>query len=179
MSAHWRNEFKQNFFASNLMPENGSDVVLTIKEVRPEELMNTDGQRKHSLVCYWAEQALPMVLNKTNCRVIAKLLRENDYTKWGGHRIQLYVDHAVKAFGETVDGLRVRAKLPEDAKVACEVCGQFIAPSFGMNVSQLAAYTKKKYGKAMCADCAKAQTAAERKTEKTGKTDQGGEKNET
>lgn len=165
---HWRNEFKQNFFGSNLMPENGSDLVLTIREVKPEDLMNTDGQRKHSLVCYWAENALPMVLNKTNCRTISKLLKENDYSKWAGHKIQVFVDHNVRAFGEVVDGLRIRDKLPEDVKVKCDDCGKLIAAAFGMTVSQVAAYTRKKYGKALCSECAKA--AADNK--------KGGAKNE-
>ena len=98
--------------------EAGNDMILTISKVQPEELTTTDGKTKHGLVCYWAEDQLPMVLNKTNAAAIAKLLKENDYTKWAGHRIQIYVDHQVKAFGEIVDGLRIRKKLPEgmDAK---------------------------------------------------------------
>ena len=155
--SHWRNEFEQNFFGSNLMPENGSDKVLTIREVKPEELMNTDGKRSHALVCHWKEDALPMVLNKTNCRTISRLLKENDYTKWSGARIQVYVDHNVRAFGEIVDGLRIRNKLPEDAKIKCEACGKLIEAAFNMSVSQLAAYTKKKYKRCLCAECAQAQ----------------------
>ena len=159
---HWRNEFKSNYLGSHLMPE-GKDMILTISKVQPEDLMTTDGSTKHGLVCYWVEDQLPMVLNKTNARQIAKLLKENDYTKWTGHRIQIYIDHTVKAFGETVDGLRIRKKLPETVQIACEECGQFITPAFNMSPSQLAAYTKKKYGKTMCAECAKEK--------KEGKTD--------
>lgn len=154
---HWRNEFKSNYFGSHLMPENGKDVILTIKEAKPEELMTTDGSTKHSLVIYWKEDQLPMVLNKTNARQIAKLLKENDYTKWSGKRVQIYVDHKVKAFGDVVDGLRIRSKLPEDVQVFCEECGQKITPAFNMKPTDLAAYTKKKYGKKLCADCAKAK----------------------
>ena len=158
---HWRNEFKSNYFGSHLM-EQGKDAILTISKVQPEELMTTDGSSKHSLVCYWAEDQLPMVLNKTNARQIAKLLKENDYTKWSGHKIQIYVDHQVKAFGETVDGLRIRKKLPEDVKIPCEECGQMIAPAFSMSATQLSAYTKKKYGKNLCAECAKEKKEAEK-----------------
>ena len=171
-TCHWRNEFKQNFFGSNLMPANGSDVVLTIREVRPEDLMNTDGQKKHSLVCYWQENALPMVLNKTNCRTISKLLKENDYSKWAGHRIQVFVDHHVKAFGEVVDGLRIRDKLPEDAKIKCEECGKLISAAFGMTISQVAAYTKKKYGRTLCSECAKAVNGKDKKDGKEGATNE-------
>lgn len=156
---HWRNEFTSNYFGSHLMPD-GKDMILTISKVQPEDLMTTDGNKKHGLVCYWAEDQLPMVLNKTNAAQIAKLLKENNYTKWAGHRIQIYVDHKVKAFGEIVDGLRIRKKLPEDVKIPCEECGQFIVPAFNMSVTQLAAYTKKKYGKTLCAECAKEKKEA-------------------
>lgn len=163
---HWRNEFKSNYFGSHLMPGN-SDVVLTIKKVQPEDLMSTDGSKKHSLVCYWEENQLPMVLNKTNCRVIAKMYHENDYTRWTGKRLQIYVDHNVKAFGDTVDGLRIRPKVPEEVKIACSECGQYLTPGFGMTPSQLAAYTKQKYKRCLCAECA--QSAA-----KGGKKDKEG-----
>ena len=156
---HWRNEFTSNYFGSHLMPD-GKDMILTISKVQPEDLMTTDGNKKHGLVCYWAEDQLPMVLNKTNAAQIAKLLKENNYTKWAGHRIQIYVDHKVKAFGEIVDGLRIRKKLPEDVKIPCEECGQFISPAFNMSVTQLAAYTKKKDGKSLCAECAKEKKEA-------------------
>lgn len=157
---HWRNEFTSNYFGSHLMPA-GKDMVLTISKVQPEELTTTDGGKKHGLICYWQEDQLPLVLNKTNARQIAKLLKENDYTKWSGHRIQIYVDHAVKAFGETVDGIRIRKSLPEDVKIACAECGQMIAPAFSMSAAQLAAYTKQKYGKALCAECAQAKNKKE------------------
>lgn len=154
---NWRTEFKSNYLGSHLMP-NGQDMILTIKEVKAEELMSTDGKEKHSLVCYFQEKdVLPMVLNKTNCRQIAKLYHENDYLKWSGKRISVYVDHGVKAFGDTVDGLRIRNKVPEDVKIACEECGQFLTPGFNMTPSQLAAYTKKKYGACLCAECAQAK----------------------
>lgn len=157
---NWRTEFKSNYLGSHLMP-NGQDMILTIKEVRAEELMSTDGKEKHSLVCYFQENGvLPMVLNKTNCRTIAKLFKENDYLKWSGKRISVYVDHAVKAFGDTVDGLRIRNKIPEDVKIACEECGQILKPGFNMTPTQLSAYTKKKYGKCLCAECAQAKAGA-------------------
>lgn len=156
---HWRNEFKSNYLGSHLLTD-GQDKILTIKKVVADDLQATDGTKKHSLVAYFVENELPMVLNKTNCRIIAKMLKENDYTKWAGHRIAVYVDHNVKAFGDVVDGLRIRPKVPEDVKVACEECGQILQPAFNMAASQLAAYTKKKYGKTLCADCATAKAEA-------------------
>lgn len=151
---HWRNEFTSNFFGSHLMPANGGDMVVTIRSCGPENLTTTDGSQKRSLVLHFEGDILPLVLNKTNARQIAKLLKENDYTKWAGHRIQLYVDHKVKAFGEIVDGIRIRPKLPEDVKIKCAMCKKDVAPAYNMTPSELVAYTNKKYGKKICADCA-------------------------
>ena len=160
MIHHWRNEFKSNYLGSHLMT-NGQDMILTIKSVVADDLQATDGTKKHSLVASFVEPGvLPMVLNKTNCRTIAKLYHENDYTRWAGKRISVYVDHNVKAFGDTVDGLRIRPKVPEDVKVACTECGQILKPAFNMSVSQLSAYTKKKYGACLCAECAQAKADA-------------------
>ena len=79
-----------------------------------------------------------------------------------GKRIQLYLKPGVRnpRTGETGDGIRIRAKIPEDIKIACEVCGQFVTPAFNMSVSQLVTYTKKKYGKILCAECAKEKKEA-------------------
>ena len=151
---HWRNEFPSNFFGSHLMPANGEDLIVKIKGCGPENLTTTDGSSKRSLVLHFEGDILPLVLNKTNARQIAKLLKENDYTKWAGHRIQLYVDHKVKAFGEIVDGIRIRPKLPEAVTVKCAMCKKEVKPAYNMTPSELVAYTAKKYGKKICAECA-------------------------
>ena len=72
---------------------------------------------------------------------------------WAGKRVQIYAT-TTKFGGDTVECLRIRKDPPEDVRIACEECGQFITPAFNMTVTQLAAYTKKKYGKQICAECA-------------------------
>ena len=138
----------------------GKDMVLTIRQVKKEMVTGADGKKEECIVCYWQEDQKPMILNVTNCKMIAKLLKTPYIELWAGHRIQIGAE-VVSAFGEKVEALRVRKTLPEEAKIACEVCGQFIQPAFNMSASQLAAYTKKKYGKSMCAECAKDQKEAE------------------
>ena len=75
---------------------------------------------------------------------------------WAGKRVQIYAS-TTKFGGDTVECLRIRKDPPEEVQIPCEECGQMITPAFSMNVSQLAAYTRKKYGKTMCAECAKAK----------------------
>ena len=110
------------------------------------------------MVCYWREREKPMILNSTNAKMIQKLLKTPYIEEWSGHRIQIGVE-MVKAFGEIVDALRVRNFLPEEKAVKCECCGEDIKPAHGMNSAQLAAYTRSKYGRALCAACATKEAA--------------------
>ena len=156
---HWKKLINPDYLgAYSLDP--GKDMVLTIKVVRKEMITGTDGKKEECIVCYWQEEQKPMILNVTNCKMIAKLLKTPYIERWAGHRIQIGAE-VVSAFGEKVEALRVRKTLPEDVSVACEECGQFIQPAFNMSATQLAAYTKKKYGKVLCAECAQAKKEAE------------------
>ena len=134
--------------------EPGQDMVLTIKSVGKELITGTGGKQEECIVCHWQENQKPMILNVTNCKTISKLLKTPYVEKWAGHRIQIYAT-TTKFGGDTVECLRIRKDPPEDVKIACEECGQMIAPAFSMSATQLAAYTKKKYGKNLCAECAK------------------------
>ena len=149
---HWKKLINPDYLgAYSLDP--GKDMVLTIKTVRKEMVTGADGKKEECIVCYWQEDQKPMILNVTNCKTISKLLKTPYIERWAGHRIQIGAE-IVSAFGEKVEALRVRKNLPEDVHIACEECGQFIQPAFNMSVTQLAAYTKKKYGKQLCAECA-------------------------
>ena len=152
---HWKKLINPDYLgAYSLDP--GKDMVLTIRQVKKEMVTGADGKKEECIVCYWQEEQKPMILNVTNCKMIAKLLKTPYIERWAGHRIQIGAE-VVSAFGEKVEALRVRKTLPEETKIACEECGQFISPAFQMNSAQLAAYTKKKYGKQLCAECAKAK----------------------
>ena len=156
---HWKKLINPDYLgAYSLDP--GKDMVLTIRQVKKEMVTGADGKKEECIVCYWQEDQKPMILNVTNCKMIAKLLKTPYIERWAGHRIQIGAE-VVSAFGEKVEALRVRKTLPEEAKIACEECGQFIQPAFNMSVTQLAAYTKKKYGKVLCAECAQAKKEAE------------------
>ena len=152
---HWKKLINPDYLgAYSLDP--GKDIVLTIGTVKKEMITGADGKKEECIVCHWQENEKPMILNSTNCKTISKLLKTPYIERWSGHRIQIGAE-VVSAFGEKVEALRVRKSLPEDVKIACEECGQFISPAFSMSVSQLAAYTKKKYGKHLCAECAQAK----------------------
>ena len=153
---HWKIAFDPNFLGGwDLEP--GKDKILTIDRVKKEECTFEGGRKETHNVAHFVEKEKPMVLNATNSKMLAKLMDTPYIDDWKG-KIQIYFDPTVKGkSGETTGGLRIRPKLPEDVKIACEECGQMIAPAFSMTATQLAAYTKKKYGKNLCAECAKAK----------------------
>lgn len=133
------------------------EITLTIEKIVDEEVP-VNGQKEVNTVCYWTDKLYkPMILNVTNKKTICKLYKTKDTEKLNGKSVIIGIER-VKAFGEIYDALRIRLRMPkvktEDAK--CENCGKVIPASGRMDSQQVAAYTKKKYGKCLCGECATA-----------------------
>jgi len=110
MSGHWKENFDYRFAgAYELQP--GEERPVKIKTVKNEEVQSLDGSKKLCLVAYFEGNNKPMILNKTNCKTIEKLY--SPYIKdWSGKEITVFASK-VKAFGETVDALRIRPTVPK------------------------------------------------------------------
>lgn len=134
------------------------EIILTIEKIVDEEVV-ANGQKEICTVCYWTDKtAKKMILNITNKKTLAKLYKTKDTEKLKGKAVVIGVDK-VKAFGGIHDALRIRHRIPQvqtNAAPKCEQCGSGIAASGNMNPEQVAAYTKTKYGKCLCAGCATA-----------------------
>lgn len=88
----------------------GKDVTLEIKSVTLEQ-MRTHGDKMAQKPVLWFQKATKgMVLNSTNARIIAKLYGD-ETDGWPGKSVTIYPAR-VKAFGETVDAIRVREVRP-------------------------------------------------------------------
>lgn len=151
---HWKKLSNPDYLGAYSI-EDGRDLILTIQNVRQEQVTGADGKKEECIVAHFAEPVKPMILNATNCKMIAKLLKTSYIEDWAGHRVQIGAEK-VKAFGEIVEALRVRSKLPSgnEEKITCEGCANEITMAHGMTPKQLAEYTKKKYGFVLCANCA-------------------------
>lgn len=149
---HWKKLSNPNYLGAYSI-EDGKDLVLTIRNVRQEEVIGTDGKKDECIVCYWVEPQKPMILNATNAKMIQKLLNTPYIEQWAGHKVQIGIEK-VKAFGEVVEALRIRKFLPKTVEIICESCKSNITAANNMSAEQLAAYTSKKYGKKLCAACA-------------------------
>jgi hypothetical protein len=91
--------------------EEGETKLVTIKDVQLEEVGKKDAEVETKPVVYFREKdTKPIVCNKTNATTIRNLYG-NDTYDWIGKRITLFVTQ-VDSFGEQVDAIRVRAKIP-------------------------------------------------------------------
>ena len=149
---HWKKLTNPDYLGAYSL-DDGKDIILTVDRVTRETVTGPEGKREECTVIHWRENQKPMIANNTNCKMIAKLTGSPFIENWSGHRLQIGISK-VKAFGEVVDALRVRDFLPAAVTITCESCGKEITGAHGMSAEQLAEYTRKKYKRALCADCA-------------------------
>ena len=132
-------------------------IQVTIKAIREEFVEDTKGQKKKKAVMYFVEAVKPMILNIENKKRLSKLFFTRDSDAFIGKRIEIGYEK-VKAFGDIHDALRVVPRMIPQSKTytapKCESCGGEIQPRGNNSAEQIAAYTKKKYGQALCSTCA-------------------------
>lgn len=160
VSGHWKKLVSDPKYLSEADFMKMPEFAATISATTNEKVQNASGKSDKTVV-HFAENIKPMVLNVTNSKSIAKVAKTPLVEKWKGVRIQLYFDPKVKFAGDVVGGVRVRPFAPtssagkvEGKQIPCEVCGENIKPFANKTTEGMAAYTKEKYGKEMCADCA-------------------------
>ena len=146
---HWKKLTNPDYLGAYAFNP-GEEKIVTIDHVSQEELIGSEGRASSCIVAHLVDEK-PLVLNKTNCKAISKLLKTPYIEEWAGHRITLSVQR-VKAFGEDVDAVRVKPKLPGDL---CEECGKEIRAGSGHSADEIAELSVRKYGKKLCIECAK------------------------
>lgn len=150
---HWKSLYNPNYFGCYCF-EDDKDIVLTIQSMVREMVTGEGGKSEECTVMYFKENAKPLICNKTNCKTMEKLFQSSFIEDWCGRKIQLYPDHKVRFGKDIVDGVRIRPFLPKEEHPKCTDCGADIASAGKMNAMQVAEYTAKKYGRALCSGCA-------------------------
>lgn len=107
---HWKTQFNYKWLGAYSLPD-GKDIILTIREMKREEVVGENGSKDQCLIAYFHENSKPMVVNKTNCKTLEKLFKTPMIEEWTGKPVQIGVDR-VKNRGEMVDALRVRPFTP-------------------------------------------------------------------
>ena len=145
---HWKKLTNPNYLGSYAF-EPGEEKIVTIDHVVQEEVTGQEGKASMCIVAHLVNEK-PLILNKTNCKAISKLLNTPYIEDWAGARITLAVQR-VKAFGEDVEAVRVKPKLPSEI---CEGCGKEIRAGAGRSAAEIVELAVKKYGKKLCIECA-------------------------
>ena len=134
------------------------EVILTIEQIKDEEVV-ANGKTEVCTVIFWTDKSFkPMIANITNKKALARLYKTKDTEKLKGKAVVIGIDK-VKAFGDIHDALRIRGRIPQikTELPKCEDCKGNITAQGTMTPEQVAAYTKKKYGRCLCAKCATAE----------------------
>lgn len=133
----------------------GRELTLTIHKIIDEEVV-TNGKSEICTVAYFeGEQYKPMILNVTNKKRLCKLYKTKETDNFKGKAVVIGIEK-VKAFGDIHDALRIKPVIPQKKKatqIKCEACGSDITAYGNMTPEQVAAYTKKQYGKNLCITC--------------------------
>jgi hypothetical protein len=111
---HWKQNFNYKYTgAYELAP--GEEKKLVIDRLVHEEVIGSNGKKEKCFVAYFKGQTKPMVLNKTNCKTIAKLY--GAFIEGWVNKAIIVCSRKVDAWGEEVEALRVKNVVPEMATV--------------------------------------------------------------
>tara|TARA_R110000764_G_scaffold72464_3_gene148618 strand:+ start:2618 stop:2947 length:330 start_codon:yes stop_codon:yes gene_type:complete len=103
---HWKKLTNPKYVgAHDILPL--KEINVTISDVKKEIVKNKDGEEE-CVVCYFVGAKKPMILNKTNMKIIQKKFDTPYIEEWKDKKITVYVAK-VKAFGEVLDALRIKA----------------------------------------------------------------------
>lgn len=108
---HWKKLNNPNYIGAYELLGVVDELTVKITKVVKEPVKGTDGKSEDCTVAYLEGQK-PLILNATNCKTIAKIYNTPFIEDWSGLKITLIVQQ-VKAFGDIVDALRVKASLPK------------------------------------------------------------------
>lgn len=173
---HWKKTVSDPNFIGEGDFQEGEEKVATIKAVKIQETIATAEGKSKKDIMYFQEDLKPMIMNVAKAKNVEKVAGSGFYEDWPGVKIQLYIEHGIKAFGEVVSAVRVRPFKPrvqqQEPVPPCADCKQPIQAAMGKSAAYMAAYTAKHYGVPLCAECAaKRKAAAEQPPEEKEETE--------
>ena len=150
MIESWEKIIDPNFINAELIGEVGTEKVVTIKDIDYMECFDNKSKSKIQKQAVSFEECKPMILNKTNAKMLKKLFspNEDDPKLCIGHKIVLYVV-SVKVGGQDTTGIRIK----EYSEEKCVDCGKAILPKAGKTVAELIEISKRNCGRQLCLAC--------------------------
>lgn len=102
---HWKKLTNPHYVGSHDLQPN-QEVKVTFDKIIKEQVKTAEGTQE-CVVAYFVGGSKPMILNKTNMKIISKVFETPYIEQWIGKSIIIY-SAKVKAFGELIDALRVK-----------------------------------------------------------------------
>lgn len=106
---HWKKLTDPNYIGSHDF-QPGQELTVTIESIIKEKVELFNGRTneiKDCVICRFKGAKKPMILNKENMKLITKVTGTPYIEQWVGKSVVLHVV-PVRAFGETVDAVRVK-----------------------------------------------------------------------
>lgn len=109
---HWKKLINPDYIGAYTLMESDvpQDLIIRIKSASKRMVKGADGKEEELMVAELHGQK-PWIINATNAKMLTKILNSPFIEDWCGKAVTLYVAK-IRAFGETVDALRVRPQLP-------------------------------------------------------------------
>ena len=152
LSGHWKNSVSDPRFLCDADLVGQPEIIATADHTSMEEVRNGMEVSQKVVLHFMEKGVKPMVLNKTNSKTMAKLAKSPMMECWKGTMVQIYYDPTIKFGRDVVGGVRIRTFAPNVPK--CSDCKNSLKAHGEMHINKLAEYTKTKYGRTLCAECA-------------------------
>jgi len=108
---HWKKLINPIYIGAYSI-EKGKDLNVTIEKVVREMVIGNGGKKEECTVAYLKGQK-PFILNRTNSKMITRLLGTPYIEEWAGKSITLFISTTKVAGGDNVECLRIRPVLPQ------------------------------------------------------------------
>lgn len=152
MLESWEKVIDPNFISAELIGTTGAEKVVTITNIDFAECYDEQKKQKVQKQTVFFQECKPLVLNKTNAKMLKKLFSPNSDNPSDciGHKVILSVE-SIRAFGKTTDAIRIK----EYSETKCEECAKAILPVSGKSVAELIEISKRNCNKVLCVACMK------------------------
>ena len=106
---HWK-QLQNPLYIGAYSLQPGEERIVEIDKVVKEQVKGSDGKAEDCTVAYLKGEK-PMILNATNCKILSKVYGSPYIQDWIGKSVTIYAEK-IKAFGDTVEALRIRSTKP-------------------------------------------------------------------
>lgn len=115
IKTHWKKLTHPDYIGAYELMQGDNNIELNVKiqTVKREMITGADGKKEECTIMSIPPHK-PMILNATNQKNLTKAIGSPFIEDWAGKVVTLYVQK-VKAFGDTVDALRIKDKVPAAA----------------------------------------------------------------